>query len=290
MDTYNIYDLTINSKYHFIYCHIDNNNKCCNDKVIQSCKMLYPLLRKYDNIIVSIVSQIRSFNDLNQPRSFVGKNGYHMIELRNKLFIKELSYIDFYVKQYMIEYGIDNVRGGSYINDFHISIDDSSIQNEILFPLRFINLNDILQEANQAIMEIDKKFILYSEKIDFIQNKFNKYTSNCLEIKNNELFKVKCNDHIIVLESIIYHLDNNIHTEGDIGSTIHFLHNILDMKSTSIILHTKESLLSFSNQCRELYYTKSNYLTDIQFQIDIESKHCLELCKMLLFYYTTYSE
>ena len=59
MDTYNIYDLTINSKYHFIYCHIDNNNKCCNDKVIQSCKMLYPLLRKYDNIIVSIVSQIR---------------------------------------------------------------------------------------------------------------------------------------------------------------------------------------------------------------------------------------
>ena len=34
-----------------------------------------------------------------------------MIQLRNKLFLKELLYIDFYVKQYMMEYGIDNVRG-----------------------------------------------------------------------------------------------------------------------------------------------------------------------------------
>ena len=68
---------------------------------------------------------------------------------------------------------------------------------------------------------------------------------------------------------MIYSLDNT----DDIESIIHFLHNILDINPKSIILHTKESFLS--------YYTKSNYLADIQFQIDFESKHCLELCKML---------
>ena len=280
MDTYYIYDLTINFKYHFIYCHIDNDNKCCNKKIIESCKMLYPLLRKYNHIIVSIISKIRSFNELNQPQSFVRENGYHMIELKNKLFIKELSYIDFYVKQYMMEYGMDYVRGGSYIDDFHISINNSSLQNEILFPLRFLLLNDILQETKEAIIEMDKKFIIHEKKIQFIQNKLNKYTSNCLEIKNNESFEIKCNDSILLLESMIY-------TDDIDDSIIHSLHTLLNINPKCTILHTVESLQSFSNQCRELYYIKSNYLSDIQFQIDVESKHCLELCEMLLFYYNT---
>ena len=286
MDTYYIYDLIIHSKYHFIYCHIDNEKKCSNDKIIQSCKMLYPFLRKYNNIMVSTVSEIRSFNELNQPKRFVRENGYHMLELRNKLFNKELSYINFYVKQYMIEYGIDNVRGGSYIEDFDLFIENSSLQNEICFPLHFIKLTNILQETMDAINEIDSIYILKDDKIAFIQNKLDKYKTNSDEIESSLWIKDKCNENFLHLESILPSTDE---ITNEITSIIECLHILLNI-SPDYLIKTKEDIISFFSKCKELYYLECNHLDEIEFENNIESIHCIEVCTMLLYYYhTTYS-
>ena len=286
MDIYHIYELTIDTKYHFIYCHIDNNTiRCSKNKVIQTCKMLYPFLQKYKNITISIIAQIRSFNELNQPKRFIRENGYHMIQLRNKLFLKELLYIDFYVKQYMMEYGIDNVRGGSYIEDFNLTIEDSSLQNEICYPLRFIKLNEILQEAMEAINELDNKFeIMTLHKIDFTQKKLDDWRVHQSVLQTFSYFNESCLDKINTFESFIPSFFTG--NKENVLLLIKSIDSILKIKTDGDI-NSEDDLQIICDFYKETYYSITNDLDNTRFQIDIESIHIEQVCEMILFYYSS---
>ena len=290
IDSYYIYNLRIESKYHFIYCHIDDNKKEDDpNTIIKTCKMLYPFLQKYNDIRVSIITDIRSFNYLNQERHFVNDNlttCYHMKELRNKLFTKELYYIDFYVKQYMIDFGIDNVRGGSYISDFNIDM-NYSVQDGIMYPLHILNSNKILQETNTAIKELDNKFLSNLDKNEYIEQKLMNYLSIIDEIEMYYFVDDKCIEKIILLESLLIP-DNEkkiemlmIQINADIVSRDY------QEPPKYIPNMTNEQLLLNCNIYRELYYNKKNHLDNLQFTLDNESVYTNEVCKMLLCYYSS---
>ena len=303
MDTYNIYDIIFDDEYHFIYCDMNDNDK--SKSTIKTCKMLYPFLRKYKKkITISFIAQIRSFNDLNQPKKFIRENGYTIPELRNKLLIKELTYIDLYVKQFMIEYGINKVRGGSYLKEYDdVYVKSNSIQNEITFPVRYLKSNEILQETFEVIKEMDAKFILRKDKIDFIEKKLSLYTTNENKVNRYSFIKKAGEENIMLLESNIDNLKDkfeNIKANMEYIN-LFMLNNNDSIESNNELIKKRETILyltqylSFVSQegmkeiCSiyyEFYYNTLNHLSDAQFQIDIESVYLKEVIDMLLFYYS----
>lgn len=102
---------------------------------------------------------------------------YNPISILESTIIHQNSEIDFYVKKFMHYYGIDNVRGGSYIEEnmnnntknqilkeFEITLEEYEIQNNevhnILMEYKDIDnwsLNDILKEVSNT-KSIKKKY------------------------------------------------------------------------------------------------------------------------------------
>ena len=73
--------------------------------------------------------------------SFVRK--YHPIQIMEQKYHQEISDIDKYVKKYMHLFGIENVRGGSYLNEILEDYQIKTLENELEF------LNNHEKENNE---------------------------------------------------------------------------------------------------------------------------------------------
>ena len=205
----------------------------------------------------------------------------------------------------MLEYGIDKVRGGSYLEGYNLPIENSSLQNEMCFPLRFLKSNEILQETYEAIKELDLKFELKKDKIHFIENKLQYYIKNVNEIEYYSDFQEKGKNKINLLESMIPSMEKN---QKEIELIMEYLNafitnnNRIDyedelIKKSDLLVDmthylsfvSKEGLYELCKQYSHLYDIIINYISDIQFKIDIESLYLREVADMLLFHYSSSS-
>ena len=194
MTQFNIYAIKLTQNKHFILCDLSYNdtNDTTYEGVKDRCKMLYKYTRKYSPIDVSIITTIRSFDEYRLPESFAQIAGlYSLPDLADSLLSKELLYVDFYVKQYMIEYGVSNVRGGSYIDEFLPEYVLKFLNSELKFVKT--GLNDeakLIKDVYAAIQELDKKEDIINKK-EYIEKKLERYDNINLEYNNNSNIIIK---------------------------------------------------------------------------------------------------
>ena len=165
-----------------IFLHASNSldaNDIFNEfKLLFDYSLKYPPLKILDSIMIFPSNKILSDSCSHSTNNLIEKNP--TIFLLN---------IDKYVKQYMILYGIDNVRGGNYSDEF---LDENTLD----FLKKELNINKL---NNQKVLleqyyefkkntQIDKKFNY--EKYIVLKNKYSKLKKfNNNKIFNEEILK-----------------------------------------------------------------------------------------------------
>jgi hypothetical protein len=133
-----------------------------NNKVI-----LHPTVKEYKKNLFTELELCYEFVNISKP-----------IKILSTYYIFDVLEIDKYVKEYMLKYGIDNVRGGSYIEIILPDYKIKSLENELSlnmnkFSKKALMINNIIEKYNDMDIEDRKieKNILFNKLDEFNQLK-----------------------------------------------------------------------------------------------------------------------
>jgi hypothetical protein len=151
--------------------HISSNNNLDNDYLFLQCQIIYEFAKE------------------NKP-----------IKTMDIMKLSTILEADYYVKRYMLFYGIENVRGGSYINNEIQPDVYKFLENELLLDsLEIDEDSDIFSQIyckysqyNERQLEKEKEFL--KNQIDYMNSKqiFYDSLSNSLKIQNsNSNFSIR---------------------------------------------------------------------------------------------------
>lgn len=140
-------------------------------KLLYDVSLKYPPLTILDSIMITPSNQLIMDSSSHSTKNLMKKNP--------NIFLLDINK---YVKQYMILYGLDNVRGGNYSDEYldentmnflkkEINTDNFSHQEEILKQYNEYKKN--LQIDNKFEPEEQEKNLFDYEKYTILQNKYN---------------------------------------------------------------------------------------------------------------------
>ena len=217
MESYKIYALELQQSKWIIHL---SNKENMNDILFESI-LLYPYMQKY--------IPIKNFSNT---------------------CVKDSLEIDFFVKKYMRSFGIDNVRGGSYV--------DEVIPNDI---------RDLL------IHELNSTFLKYKEKqneTDILVEKYNTILTWSEDKINEEIIELERN--VLSIDQLKNHIDNlsylNKDTEFEIKindsilETGNWLEHIACQENRNLSSGDIEKYNNFIIVIYGLYFIFSNYVVN----------------------------
>lgn len=213
MSEVNIYAVTLTNNKIFILCDLALSKDADMKDVMKHCEYCYDFSKIYKPVSAIVIDTIRTYEEYNRESwmSFFDEteisDGYNLPDLSRQLLAKELLKVDYHVKQYMLDYGIDNVRGGSYTDEVLDIDSDSALYAEL-------NVIDIVYLKNKNLMSDVEKIINKLDGDDSIKNK-KEYLEK--RLKKYENIKEKHNQ--------LYFLENNYPINSYIVSCIQWLKN-----------------------------------------------------------------
>lgn len=190
---------------------------------------------------------------------------YQPIHVLNEIELEDVLKVDYYVKYFMRHYGIDNVRGGNYL--------DEVLSNDVLKLLKmeisktfadFENDNQLYEEIVMYYKMID---VDITEEISRLNNKLNEYKNikkllNKLSIYKNIIMDINWLCDEIKNRRDIY--DIPVDTIQKLYNVLHKIPNILSLKKpeefekyNGVMKHINEliniySILTLELSCDEL--------------------------------------
>jgi hypothetical protein len=197
-----IYAVYLEEDKYFIYCDkIERDYTYETDKrIMERCKLLNDYTKKYPPVSVDYVDSMGKFEHLNNKNALYEQSGeYYLPELAELLSQQQGLLIDYYVKKYMCEFGIENVRGGTYSQECLEEYMVKTLMREIENAKK-INANvEIVDGIEEKIALLEKNFLVEDKKqyVESIIGKYyetkNNYEENMFFRINNIKFRVNAN-------------------------------------------------------------------------------------------------
>jgi hypothetical protein len=173
---WNVYILELENNKWFLHVIEDEKIKMSDAQVILECKVLYNFVKN------------------NPPKNII-----------SVITIPDLLELDLYVKQYMVNYGVDNVRGGLYTDETLSSDTIKLLNSQIFMEKKWIIENQeimetIYQKYNYDIINfrVDVKYIA-DEKCR-LQNELMNYNN-----MKQHVLKMKYREHNVIIDNLIIH-------------------------------------------------------------------------------------
>jgi hypothetical protein len=172
-----------------ILLHISSNNNLDNDYLFLQCQIIYEFAKE------------------NKP-----------IKTMDIMKLSTLLEADYYVKRYMLHYGIENVRGGSYINKEIQPAVYKFLENELLLDsIELDEDSDIFSQIyykysqfNETQLQKEKDFL--KTQLEYMKSKQIFYNSLCNSLK-------------------IHNLNSNFSIRQDIFTELDWMKNIIHSNS-----------------------------------------------------------
>lgn len=307
MTSLNLYELKLGKSKYLIHCDVP----ATNIEILQRCKMLYPYIREYTDtdIRLTTITTLRTFIEYRCDNFIVESGKYNLPELANQLFSEELLLVDYYVKKYMLRYGIDNVHGGSYIAH-------GCLQTELEFHKVLNRQMIILEKVHAHIDELHDN----TDKIGYIQSRMSDFNNLKQTIEMCSFIDIDAIDESIQwLSKYIQDTTINITRLDNLRKIDTFLsltkntkiqscqiqRNVPprdndhdDIISAEILFNKIQDSLSGGTYCdkkyaldmcskyHHLYYNFRNFIDDVKFEISIFPDQFEEICGMLSHFFS----
>jgi hypothetical protein len=192
MSSLYIYAVYLQEDKYFIYCDkIERDYTYETDKrIMERCELLNDYTKKYRPISVDYVDSMGKFEHLNNKNALYGQTGeYYLPELAELLSQQQGLLLDYYVKKYMCEFGIENVRGGTYSQEYLEEYMMKSLMCEIENSKK-INANvEIVDGIEEKIVLLEQN-PLVEDKKQYVESILDKYYDAKTKYEENMFFKI----------------------------------------------------------------------------------------------------
>jgi len=206
--------------------HISSNNNLDNEFLFLQCQIIYEFAKE------------------NKP-----------IKTMDIMKLSTLLEVDYYVKRYMLYYGIENVRGGSYINNEIQPDVYKFLENELLFDSIEVD------EDSDIFSQIYYKYSQYNETQLRKENDFLK--SQLEYMKSKQIFYDSlCNS------LKIHNLNSNFSIRQDIFTELDWMKNIIHSNSFEKLENTQiyryRTILKIFERIKQTFLKLNEKLPDFE--------------------------
>jgi hypothetical protein len=207
-----------------ILLHISSNNNLDNEYLFLQCQIIYEFAKE------------------NKP-----------ITTMDIMKLSTLLEADYYVKRYMLFYGIENVRGGSYMNKEIQPDVYKFLENELLLDsIEIDEDSDIFSQIyykysqyNERQLEKEKEFL--KNQIDYMNSKQTFYDSLCNSLK---------------IHNLSFSIRQDIFTELDWMKNI--IHSNSFEKLDNIQIYRYRTILKIFEQIKKTFLKLNEKLPDLE--------------------------
>ena len=176
MSEVNIYLITLENNKFFIYLDLSVVNET---ELMKRCEYLYDFVKKHKPLTVTIIDTIRTYDEYSKEEwmGFFGETDgvYNFPNLKKLLLSKEILKVDYHVKRYMLDYGVENVRGGSYYEEELPFYLEEALEHEFNTVINSYSSNkSLLSDVEKIIKKIDENDLITNKK-EYLEKRLNKF-------------------------------------------------------------------------------------------------------------------
>lgn len=187
-----IYAVYLEENRYFIHCDkIERDYTIATDeKIMKRCELLNDYVKKYRPISIDFVDTMKNFAILMNKNALYEQFGEYYLPELSDLYSRQYGLLlDFYVKKYMCEFGIDNVRGGSYSEEILEENDVAVLTRELENSVKIKKNLDFLDNIEEKIDALEKNTLI-SDKKDYVESLLNKFYAAKEKYEDIMFFKV----------------------------------------------------------------------------------------------------
>lgn len=187
-----IYAVYLEEDKYFIYCDkIERDYTYETDKrIMDRCELLNDYTKKYRPISVDYVDSMGKFEHLNNKNALYGQTGeYYLPELAELLSQQQGLLVDYYVKRYMCEFGIENVRGGTYTQECLEEYMMKSLMCEIENAKKVNGIVEVADGIEEKIALLEQN-PLVEDKKQYVESILDKYYDAKSKYEENMFFRI----------------------------------------------------------------------------------------------------
>jgi len=256
-----IYAIQLEENKHFIHCDkIERDyTQFTDEKIMRRCELLNDYTKKYRPLSVTNVDSMSKFdNFLNKDSLYSMDGSYYLPELADMFSAQYALLVDFYVKKYMVEFGIDAVRGGTYSEEILCDYLQTSLILE-LQSVSVLNNNITFLDDIENKISILEKNAYVTDKKEYVESLLEKYYVSKEKYEDIVFFNVydeqwKLGSHIIKeiqwLETVVETVIKN-DIESDVTQNKRFTN--LNDGLNKVKCDRYEKLLIYIKRLMEVY-------------------------------------